>query len=108
KSRCSTPLDTAVARVLRLVERATAHPQPAPALDVDAHHALARTAAAEGAVLLKNDDGILPLRLSAGDMIAVVGEFARTPRFQLPGQPDAGRCTPRRAAHAGEGHRGSH
>jgi beta-glucosidase len=33
-------------------------------------------------VLLKNDGGLLPLRPNAGDTIAVVGEFARAPRYQ--------------------------
>ena len=75
-------LDTAVARVLHLVDRATATAQPPPDVDADDHHALARRAAAECAVLLKNEDGVLPLRPAAGDTIAVVGEFARTPRFQ--------------------------
>jgi beta-glucosidase len=74
-------LDAAVARVLRLVERATTA-QPATPVDTDEHHALARDAASQCAVLLKNDDGILPLRPAAGDTIAVIGEFARTPRFQ--------------------------
>ena len=38
-------LDTAVARVLRLVDQATATTEPPPVLDPDAHHALARAAA---------------------------------------------------------------
>ena len=33
-------------------------------------------------MLLKNEDAILPLRPAAGDTIAVIGELARTPRFQ--------------------------
>jgi beta-glucosidase len=75
-------LDTAVARVLQLVDRAAANTEPPPVLDPDAHHMLARAAATECAVLLKNQDRLLPLRPAAGDIIAVIGEFARTPRYQ--------------------------
>ncbi|NEG90393.1 exo-alpha-(1-_6)-L-arabinopyranosidase [Bifidobacterium aerophilum] len=48
--------------------------------DVDAHHDIARRAAAESIVMLKNEDAILPVSKSA--KIAVIGEFARTPRYQ--------------------------
>lgn len=48
--------------------------------DLSAHHALARRAAAASAVLLKNEDGILPIR--AGQSIAVIGTFAIHPRYQ--------------------------
>jgi beta-glucosidase len=77
-------LDTAVARVLQLVDRAIAGSAggPPPELDADAHHALARAAAADCAVLLKNEGGLLPLRPAVGDTVAVIGEFARTPRYQ--------------------------
>ncbi len=43
---------------------------------------LAREAAHEAAVLLKNDGGLLPLELASGQTLAVLGEFARTPRYQ--------------------------
>ena len=48
--------------------------------DADAHHALARRAAAESIVLLKNDGHLLPL--TAGESVAVIGDFAETPRYQ--------------------------
>jgi len=82
-------VDTAVRRVLELVSRS----QPALAdpgsFDVAAHHALAREAAAAGTVLLRNepvgagDDAapLLPLDARAEGLV-VVGELARTPRYQ--------------------------
>ncbi|MDX6256241.1 MAG: beta-glucosidase, partial [Frankiales bacterium] len=73
-------LDLAAGRVLQLVER-TRSRRPGAA-DYDAHHALARRVAAESIVLLKNSDGVLPLTDSASLKACVVGEFARTPRFQ--------------------------
>jgi beta-glucosidase len=75
-------LDRSVARVLSLVAKATEAKQADPTADLDAHHALARRAARECAVLLKNEDDLLPLDLRAGQTVAVIGEFARTPRFQ--------------------------
>lgn len=46
--------------------------------DKQEHHRLAAEFAEETAVLLKND-GILPL---AGGSVAVIGDFAKTPRYQ--------------------------
>jgi beta-glucosidase len=75
-------LDETARRVLHLVDRS----QPALADDVsvdfDEHHALARRAAQESAVLLKNAGHLLPLQPEMGSMVAVIGEFARTPRYQ--------------------------
>ncbi|GAA4600362.1 glycoside hydrolase family 3 C-terminal domain-containing protein [Actinoplanes octamycinicus] len=49
--------------------------------DAAAHHALAREIAGRAIVLLKNDGGLLPLR-AEGQTVAVLGEFARSPRYQ--------------------------
>ena len=48
--------------------------------DVDAHHAMAMKASEESIVLLKNEDGILPL--APNTKVAVIGDFAETPRYQ--------------------------
>jgi beta-glucosidase len=72
-------LEARGAAVLRLVAEAR-EPGTAPAVDEVAHHALARRVAARSTVLLKNEDAILPL--AAGTRVAVIGDFAFTPRYQ--------------------------
>ncbi|WRP17544.1 glycoside hydrolase family 3 C-terminal domain-containing protein [Carboxydochorda subterranea] len=81
-------LDRAVTRILALVERALAQPgarDPARGLqapEVEAHHRLARRAAARCMVLLKNDGGVLPLDPARLRSVAVLGHMAVAPQFQ--------------------------
>ena len=73
-------LDRAVGRILTLYERVVEGRRPGQAFDPAAHHALARRVAGESAVLLRNEGGVLPLPRSG--RIALLGAFARQPRYQ--------------------------
>lgn len=48
--------------------------------DEEAHHELARRAAEQSAVLLKNEEHILPVK--PGTRVAIIGDFAVEPRYQ--------------------------
>ncbi|ABX04075.1 glycoside hydrolase family 3 C-terminal domain-containing protein [Herpetosiphon sp.] len=82
-----TVIDTAASRMLKIILRGIAQRQPAASYDKAAHHALARRAASESMVLLKND-GILPLQPTAGSTVAVIGNFAQKPRYQGAGSSE--------------------
>ncbi|MCP1424667.1 beta-glucosidase [Paenibacillus xylanexedens] len=73
-------LDRAVERLLTLIFNAVDQKQDGATYNKDEHHQLARKVAAESMVLLKNEEGILPLGRE-GD-VAIIGAFARKPRFQ--------------------------
>ncbi|MCL1952981.1 MAG: glycoside hydrolase family 3 C-terminal domain-containing protein, partial [Oscillospiraceae bacterium] len=72
-------LDRSVDRMLTLIDRAQKG-NSSPIMSKEEQHALAREIAAQSMVLLKNEGHVLPLDKSKS--IAVIGEFAESPRFQ--------------------------
>ncbi len=75
-------LDEAVRRILKIVRKAAKHRREGASFDPEAHHALARRAAGESIVLLKNEGDLLPLDRNTIGSLAVIGRFARDPRYQ--------------------------
>ena len=74
-------IDARLSELLPLVFDTKAALDAAPReFDAAAHHALARRAAEESLVLLKNEGSLLPL--AAGTKVAVIGDFAKNPRYQ--------------------------
>ena len=74
-------IDARLSELLPLVFDTKAALDAAPrAFDAAAHHVLARRAAEESLVLLKNEGSLLPL--AAGSKVAVIGDFAKNPRYQ--------------------------
>ena len=73
-------IDNSVRRILKQVFRAAETMKTPCGCDYDAHHAVAREAAEAGAVLLKNEDAVLPLK--AETKIAVIGAMAKSMRYQ--------------------------
>ncbi len=71
-------VDACAARVIALALKGI-NRHKGRTFDKEAHNALAQKIAESGAVLLKNDDGILPL--DANDIV-LIGEMARTMRYQ--------------------------
>ena len=72
-------IDACLADYFRTLRRAAGQAKKAVPVDPLRQHALARRAARESAVLLKND-GILPL--TGEETVALIGDFARVPRYQ--------------------------
>ena len=75
-------IDEAATRILRMMLLGKEKRRPGFFFDQDAHHALARKATAESIVLLKNTDNILPLQVEQLRSVALIGRFAKEPRYQ--------------------------
>lgn len=73
-------VDDSARRVLKLVFRAAETLKEAAECDYNAHHDLAARAAEQGAVLLKNEGSVLPLK--DGQTVALLGHMAREMRYQ--------------------------
>lgn len=73
-------LDDAVRRILSFVKEYETHRKKTAVFDRKKDHNAAVEAAQECAVLLKNDNNILPL--SCNQKVAVIGAFAQNPRYQ--------------------------
>lgn len=74
-------LDECVDRMLELIfTTEEVYKEPHKEFDVDKHHSMAQFVAEESIVLLKNEENILPLK--SGVKVAVIGDFAKNPRYQ--------------------------
>ncbi len=73
-------LDETVERLLKIIFKAIDNRKQNATYDKEAHHQLARKIARESMVLLKNEDDILPFKKEV--TIAIIGEFATSPRYQ--------------------------
>ena len=73
-------IDESVRRILKLVFRANETLKSKHSCDYEKHHKIARKAAEQGAVLLKNEAGILPLNHT--QRLAVIGSMAKSIRYQ--------------------------
>ena len=73
-------VDLCCERILNLVFRTLEKKKTNARYDFEAGHALARRAEEESIVLLKNENGVLPLKRS--DNIVFIGKFAKVPRYQ--------------------------
>ncbi|MDM5239635.1 glycoside hydrolase family 3 C-terminal domain-containing protein [Bacillus cereus] len=77
---CVEKLDQAVERLLYIIFKAADNQLENAMYSKDEHHQLAREVASESMVMLKNEDSILPLKKEGA--VAVIGGFAKQPRYQ--------------------------
>ncbi|MEK9615845.1 MAG: glycoside hydrolase family 3 C-terminal domain-containing protein, partial [Deltaproteobacteria bacterium] len=73
-------LDEIVAELITVILHAHEQRQPEAVFSIAEHHQLARRVASECVTLLKNEGDLLPL--SQGSSLAIIGAFAKQPRFQ--------------------------
>lgn len=72
-------LNNRVGKILEMILKSQSFPK-GQSYSVDRHHEIARHIAGESTVLLKNDENILPIKKDIS--YALIGAFAKTPRYQ--------------------------
>jgi beta-glucosidase len=77
-----TAFDEVVVELLAVILEANGSHRPGIMFDATQHDTLAREAAGGSLVLLKNAGDLLPLDLGETKAIAVIGAFAKLPRYQ--------------------------
>ncbi len=90
-------LDEVITELLAVILKARDAHKSGVTYDAQKHHELARQASGETIVLLKNDNAILPLDTEKTKKIAVIGGFAKHPRYQGSG---SSRVNPTQLANA--------
>lgn len=75
-------LDLIVSRLVSFALKAKEEERFTDNVDFEAHRDISNAVAEESIVLLKNDDGILPLNGKKYNKVAILGAFAKEPRYQ--------------------------
>ncbi|MBR7927564.1 glycoside hydrolase family 3 C-terminal domain-containing protein [Aerococcaceae bacterium zg-ZUI334] len=73
-------LNQAIERLLNIIYKFVDNRDESAVFDLDADHEIARSLAEESIVLLKNDEGILPIK--ENQTVAYIGQYAKIPRYQ--------------------------
>ena len=75
-------VDALVKEILTVVFKAKSLQKEGVELNIEKDHAFARKVASEAATLLKNEHNVLPISKDNYKKVAIIGEFAKAPRYQ--------------------------
>lgn len=75
-------LDQSVERILELIFKAKEQERFTDEVDFESHRSISRKVAEESVVLLKNENNLLPITKEKYKKVAVIGAFAKEPRYQ--------------------------
>lgn len=75
-------LNTRLKQLVTAILKVDSTRRPETKFSIDDHHELARQAASEAVVLLKNESHLLPIKSGRAKKIAIIGQLAKIPRFE--------------------------